>query len=481
MKKREKKAGLFGLFSLGFGAIVGVGWSVTLNNLMIMGGGPIPTAFGFLSAVIFLVPIVLCFAEMTSSMPVAGGVIAYAYRAFGSSVSFIGGWFVILAYVSILPWEAIAINDIIAYIFPALRSGEIIYRIAGEDIYLRCLIVGLVLSIAIIAINWRGANFAAKFQSGLTIVLISCGLLCIVFLILNFSFGNLTPVYQSMPQKNHASFLAGVLAITAIGPFYFSGFDTIPQGAEDIGAGIPPKKLGKVLIITALAAGLFYLSILITAGAAYPWQIFIGFDRPALSTLMKSVYPGFLGQALFWISLTGTLAGLFTTWNGFYIAGSRMLLGMARARFLPKFFLVQHPKHKTPVGGSVFCGAVMIAGPFLGIGIIDGLTLLGSTGFVVGWFLVCVSALKLRYREPEMLRPYKMPGGKITAIIACITSGFMVINCVVPGMPGYMSNVGLMIFIIWIILGIAFYSVTSKYRMSVDESERMNSIFLRKS
>ena len=475
---KQKKDGLslVDLFTLGFGAIIGVGWSVTLNNMFINGGGPVPAILGFGIATLLFVPVALCYAELTPAMPVAGGVIAYAYKAMGTKMSFVSGWFVAMAYISILPWEAIAINNILAFIFPALSTGKVLYTIAGSDIYLNALIVGLIIAFLVILLNWRGVQGAAKFQTFLTFFLIFGSALCVIFAVMKANPVNIHPIYAMMEGKSHTSFLTGVLTMLALAPFYYSGFDTIPQGAEEAG-GVDPKSLGKVIIGALLSAGTFYIVIFLSVGFSYPWQTFITFPKPALSNLMAALYGGALGQFLFWLSLAATLAGLFTTWNGFFIAGSRLLLGMGRARLLPSFFATVHPKYHTPLGGSIFCSFAMLAGPFLGIGLVDPLTILGSTGFVVGWGMACLSAVILYKNAPDMPRPYRMPGGVATAWTGTIVCALMFLNCVIPGLPGYMGSIGMSVFVAWCALGLVFYLTTSKYRASISEEERMAELF----
>lgn len=481
MKKSWNKIhGLFRMFSLGFGAIIGVGWSVTLNNMMSMGGGPLPTSIGFITAGLLLIPVALCFAELTAAMPVAGGVTAYAYRAFGPMVSFAGGWFAAMAYLSLLPWEAIAINDVCAFIFPFLREGPVLYEVMGEGVYLRALLLGIALSAIIIVVNWRGIDFAAGFQSVMTVVLLVCAAICIVSCALSADMADLEPLYANVDGKAHSSFVTGVLALTAMAPFYFAGFDTIPQGAEDMGAAIEPKRIGKAIVLTVLSGAVFYFVIVFFAGASYPWQQFIGFERPALSNLLRALYDGAFGEILFWVSIIGTLAGLLTTWNSFYIAGARLLLGMGRAGLLPPAFAAEHPRYKTPMGGSLCCAAVMLIGPFLGAGVIDLLLLISSMAFVIGWLLTCMSAYRLRRTAPDMERPYRMLGGRWMALLGCAASSFMLCNCILPFMPGYMGIAGVYVLIAWIALGVALYWLSAKYRKAIPEEERLAAIFAKK-
>jgi len=453
----NKKQGLkaFDLFSLGFGSIIGVGWSVTLNNLFISGGGPIPVSLGFFLSIIAFSPIALCFAELTPALPREGGVIAYANEAYGKPMGFLSGWFVAMAYISILPWESIAICNIMSYMFPGLKTGKILYTISGEDIYLKAVVVGVVLSLMVVFINWRGVGNAAKFQNFMTAFLLVGGAICIIAAFLKADVENLMPVYVPVSGKPHNSFLGGVLTIMAMAPFYYSGFDTIPQSVCEA-KNIQPAQMGKIILSVLVSAGLFYLLVFIAAGLAFPWQKTISLGRPVLSNLLLYVYSGTAGRVLYGLCMAATLAGLFSTWNGFYIAGSRLLMGMGRSGLLPPVFAKEHPKYKTPYVCNIFCAVIMLLGPFLGAGILDPLTILGSTGFVVGWGVACLSAARLRRTRPDLERPYSMPGGRRTAIAGVVVCGVIFLTCVIPGCPGYMGTAGLVALLLWSTLGFMF-------------------------
>ena len=86
------------------GAIVGVGWALSLNNWMANSGGPIPAAIGYLMVLVILTPVALCYCELTPMLPVAGGGAAFAYRAFGETASIISGWAAFGAFIFMLPW-----------------------------------------------------------------------------------------------------------------------------------------------------------------------------------------------------------------------------------------------------------------------------------------------------------------------------------------------------------------------------------------
>ncbi len=477
MKTKKKGLNLIDFFMLGFGSIVGVGWAVAVNGWMGSGGGVIPAVLGYVFVTLFIIPIGFCYAELTCAMPVAGGVVAYSYKAFGTFTSFLGGWFVALAYVIILPWEAIYINDVLSLIFPVLKAGEPLYTVAGVGIYSQGIIIGIILSCGLIAVNWRGARVAGKVQTALAWILTITGVLVIIFAAMKFNPGNLQPIYQNVGKGTHTSMFTGIMAMMVIAPFFLGGFDAIPQAAEEGESGLNVNNLGKVIVMAVLSACIFYCLILISTGGAIPWTEFHEFKRPAISIMFLELYGSTFGKFMYWASLIGALAGLLTTWNGFFIASARLLMGMARARLIPQFFATVHPKYGTPRGANMFLSIACFTGPFIGMGVIDPLTIAGGIGFCIGWFITSLSAIKLRYSEPDMERPFKVPGGKASMIIASIVAGIVILISFIPGLPSFMGSLAIIIFTVWMIIGFVFYAATSNYRKAISEEERVKSIF----
>ncbi|MGB6864207.1 MAG: amino acid permease, partial [Candidatus Aminicenantaceae bacterium] len=94
---------------LGLGSIIGVGWVVVAGDWLIR-GGPLGAILGFILGGLMLTVIGLSYAELTPAIPVAGGEVAFAYKAFGSGLSFLTSWFLTFAYISLCPFEAVAIG-----------------------------------------------------------------------------------------------------------------------------------------------------------------------------------------------------------------------------------------------------------------------------------------------------------------------------------------------------------------------------------
>ena len=107
------------------------------------------------------------------------------------------------------------------------------YSVAGFDIYLTWLLVGVISSILIAAVNYFGVKPAARFQGILTIVIAIIGLSLITGSLFNGEVSNVQPLFKDGVN--------GIIAVAVMTPFMYVGFDVIPQAAEEM--NIPFKKI----------------------------------------------------------------------------------------------------------------------------------------------------------------------------------------------------------------------------------------------
>ena len=107
----------------------------------------------------------------------------------------------------------------------------------------------------------------------------------------------------------------------------------------------------------------------------------------------------------------GALCGLLTTWNSFFMGTANLMMALARTHMLPFALSKRSAKTGTPVNALIVCLVASIVGPFLGLGLIDPLTTFSAAAYVVSWGLAAFCLIKLRKTEPNLPRPYKIPGG----------------------------------------------------------------------
>lgn len=440
--------------------MVGVGWTVSSNHWLAQAGGPWPAFIGFILGTLLLIPIGLSYGELMGALPRNGGVMTYSYRAFGSAMAFFSSWFVALAYLTILPWEAIYINRIMANFIPWLKQGVVLYQLNGQNLYLRSILLGIIFAGLLFYFNLRGSKLASKIQNIFSWIIIGVGSLVILIgFILNNQL-NLLPLYRNIGIGTHNSLFKGILSMIVIVPFYMAGFDTISQSIEEGKPSLSFRSIARALVISIATAGLFYALIIISTAGITDWQSYALEDTPAVAILLGRSLPGMWGKIIYGIVLFGTLSGLFSTWNGMFMAAARLLQSMGKAGLLHAWFAKEHPRYKTPIHASYFCLVAAAIGPFVGLGLIDPLTNLGSVAFVMGWFFTCLSAIKIRKSEPDLHRPYQIPGGKFTLFVALLISTVILLLCFIPGQSVYMGNFGLILFMGWAVLGVFFYWLT---------------------
>jgi len=407
---------------IAFGAMIGWGWVVSTGG-WIEKGGVLGAAIGFVIGGIMIFFVGMTYAELTAAMPQCGGEHVFSYKAMGSTGSFICTWMIILGYVSVACFEACAFPTIITYLWPGFLKGYL-YTVAGFDIYASWLIVAIVIAFLIMMINIIGAKTAAILQTVLTCIIGGAGILLIIASVINGTVDNLDG--QMFASSSAGLNVKAIIGVAALSPFYFIGFDVIPQAAEEI--NVPAKKIGSILILSVVLAVVFY----------------------ALVKIMAKVI------------IVGGMCGIVTSWNSFLLGGSRAMYSMAESYMIPKFFAKLHPKHKTPINALILIGFLTMLAPFAGRKMLVWISDAGNFGCCVAYCMVALSFIILRKKKPDMPRPYKVPAYKFFGTMAVIMSGFMVAMYCIPGSGGSLIAQEWGIVLAWCALGVVFFVFCKK-------------------
>ena len=256
----DKVFSAWDILVIAFGAMIGWGWVVSTGG-WIEKGGVVGAALGFAIGGVMIFFVGLTYAELTAAMPQCGGEHVFSHRAMGPVGSFVCTWAIILGYVGVTCFEACAFPTIITYLCPGFLKGYL-YTVAGFDIYASWLIVAIVVAFLIMVINIMGAKTAAILQTILTVIIGGAGILLIIASVLNGTVDNLDG--QIFAGTTGVSNVKAVLGVAVLSPFYFIGFDVIPQASEEI--NVPPKKIGKMLILSVILAVIFYSFVILAVG-----------------------------------------------------------------------------------------------------------------------------------------------------------------------------------------------------------------------
>lgn len=405
----------------------------------------------FLLGGLAVILIGITYAELASSMPITGGEHTYTHRALGITVSFICSWSILFGYFSVVAFEAVALPTVVEYFIPNYNQGYL-WTIAGWDVYATWVGVGMLGSIIVTWLNVRGMEVSAWFQKTAVLGILFVGILLFIGAAL---YNPATATVVQAPAFIGGA--AGVMAVIVMVPFMFVGFDVIPQAAEEIDLTRP--NIGKFLIVSITIAVLWYIAVAWSVGTTLP---LIQAESSTLSTAdaMTNAWHGKWAGILLVI---GGVLGILSSWNAFLIGGSRLIFAMSKAHMLPAFLGKLHPKYNTPVNAILLIGGLATLAPLFGRKMLVWIVDAGGFGIVIAYTCVAISFLVLRYREPNMVRPFKIPAGKLVGMVT-IALSFGLLVLYMPGMPSALTPIEWWIFLGWTVLGVALYGyATVKY------------------
>lgn len=454
--KFDKVMGAWDILVIAFGAMIGWGWVINSGDWI--------TTAGFMGSIIAMLIggvmvffVGLTYAELTSAMPQCGGEHVFSYRAMGSTGSFVCTWMIILGYVATSAFEATALPTVITYLFPQFNQVYL-YSIAGKDIYLTTILLGVGVAVLITFINIKGAKTAAILQTVLTAIIAVAGILLVVGSAINGEASNIT---GQMWESGAGNTFGSVFKVACMTPFLFIGFDVIPQAAEEI--NVPYKKIGKIMLLSIFLAVAWYLLIIFAVCYIMP-QSAIAAEMSSQNGLVsaKAIEIAFRSPLMGKVLIIGGLCGIITSWNSFLMGGSRALYSMGESLMIPKMF-GKLGKNKTPEAAIILCGIACVVAPFFGRGVLVWLVDAVSFGCVIAYMFVSISFCILRKKKPEMERPYKVKAGKFVGFMAVLMAGFMTLLYIVPAsFSAALVWQEWIVVGIWLALGVFFYFYSKK-------------------
>lgn len=436
---------------IAFGAMIGWGWVVSTGDWIEL-GGVIGAMLGFVIGGIMIFFVGLTYAELTSAMPQTGGEHVFSFKALGPVGSFICTWAIILGYVSVVCFEACALPTIVTYIYPDFLQGYL-YTIGGFDIYLSWLCVAIGISIFITVINIIGTKTAAILQTVLTIVIGGVGILLMAAAAVTGTTANLEN--QLFMGATTTDMIKGTLAVAVMTPFYFIGFNVIPQAAEEISVSL--QKIGQILMLSIVLAVLFYALIIFSVGYVFTNnQVVASMQSVGGLVTADAMATAFNSSIMAKVLIIGGLCGIVTSWNSFLIGGSRAMYSMAQSYMIPRMFAKIAPKYKTPINALLLIGLLSVIAPFFGKKMLVWVVNAGNFGCCLAYCMVAVSFVILRRKEPNLPRPYKVQHYKIIGALAILMSGFMVMMYLIPGSGASLVTAEWAMVAGWAVLGALF-------------------------
>lgn len=394
------------VLTLSFGAMIGWSW-VALTGGWISEAGSLGAMTAFAIGGITVILVGFTYAELAAAMPQAGGEHVYSYRALGRNASFLCTWAILLAYVSVVTFEAVAFPTVVEYLIPSFSRGYL-WTVAGWDVNATWVAAGVAAAIVMTTINVIGIKTAARVQMLVTTLILLAGIVLMAGAAMSGDAANMQPLFSDSYK--------GILGVLVIVPTMMVGFDVIPQSAEEI--DLPYPLIGKLLMVSILMAVAWYMLII--------WGVSMGLsdvERTSSSLPTADATAALTGSH--WggkLLILGGIGGILTSWNAFLIGASRAVYALAHARQLPAWLGALHPRFNTPHRAVIAIGLLSMLAPFFGRQTLVWLVDAGSFGVVIAYAFVALSFLALRYREPDMPRPYRVRYWRSIGIAAFVLS-----------------------------------------------------------
>lgn len=445
----SKSLSTLDIVALAFGAMIGWGW-VVLAGGWVSSAGVLGAVVAFLIGGLAVLLIGLAYAELAACMPITGGEHTYTHRAFGVHVSFICSWSILFGYLSVVAFEAVALPTVVEYLIPNFNQGYM-YNIAGWDVYATWVAVGMLGSIIVTWLNVRGLEVAAWFQKLAVFGIVLVGIMLFVGALLF----NPEARFDNLGLPNFINGTAGIMTVIIMVPFMFVGFDVIPQAAEEIDLSRP--KIGLFLIVSLIMAIMWYMGIAWSVGYTLSAEQAASSSLGTADAMVNAWNSKWAGVLL----IIGGVLGILSSWNAFLIGGSRLMYAMAKSHMLPEFLGKIHPKYGTPATAIMLIGGLATLAPLFGRKTLVWIVDAGGVGIVIAYTCVAAAFLYLRFKEPDMVRPFRVPAGKLVGVIILLVSIGM-ISLYLPWAPSALTPVEWVIFGVWCLIGALLYGYAYK-------------------
>ena len=420
----KRALGATNLVLLGIGAIIGAGIFVLTGTAAANYAGN-AVVLSFVLAGIACAFAGLCYAEFASMIPIAGSAYTYGYATLGELVAWIIGWDLILEYLLgastvAVGWAGYLVEFLrkLGMPLPAEISGAPFSYVNGEFVRTESVVnlPAMLLIGALTVLLVVGIKESARFNNLIVFVKVA-----IVFLVIGFGFmfvnsANWQPFIA--PSEGPGRFgWDGVVRGAAVVFFAYIGFDavsTTAQEAKNPQRDMPIGILGSLAICTVL----YILMSLVMTGLV-PYQQ-LNVPNPVQVALEAA------GPGLAWLNYmvsVGAIAGLASVVLVMLMGQPRIFFAMARDGLLPAVFGKVHPRFQTPYITTILTGLVAaIPAGFLPI---EELGALVSIGTLFAFVIVCGGILVLRYKRPELPRPFRTPLVPLVPILGILSCGYL--------------------------------------------------------
>jgi len=377
-------------------ALSAVGSSIYYVLGVVAGQAQGLTPLVFLVAALFFVLTMLTYVEGNSLHPERGGASVLARYAFNELWSFIAGWAILLDFLIVMAIGAFAVSHYLAAFWGGADSAAASAAISAATIgYVAWL-------------NYRGIS-ADRFRYVLRLSLVSLAVFVAIVVIGSVQLFDLSLLTDSVDIGSRPA-LDDLLFAMVIATVACTGIEAASGLAAEL--KVSRSQLKRVVLVGGVAVLVLYVGVSLIALMALPvgsggTDLGGGFVEAPILGVVSELDPAWLSDAArYAIGLVGALV-LFQAVNGQMLGIGRLTYSLGTHRQIPSVLSRLDDRHSTPYVAIVLAALIAF-----------GLTLTGDVEFLAGIFafgamlaftLAHLSVIVLRFREPDLPRPFRVP------------------------------------------------------------------------
>jgi APA family basic amino acid/polyamine antiporter len=449
----KRSLGPWALTAMGIGAIIGTGIFVLTGVGSATRAGPALTiSFGIAGIVAALAA--LCYAEVSSKVPISGSAYTYTYSTLGEFFAWIVGWALVLEYALGASTVSVGWSGYFTFILHTLHIWDVPQAWQHSHWDPTPGIANLpaaAIILLVTALLVKGTRESGSVNA----IIVAIKLLIVLFFI-GIGIGHIDPANYHLaagPLTAAGGYFpfgwAGVLGGAAFMFFAYIGFDAVSTTAEE--AKNPAKDLPFGIISSLIICTILYVIVVAILDGIVPfYKLNVAFPVTFAMDYVGLTWAGVL-------IAFGAIAGLTTVLLVMMYGQTRIFFAMARDGLIPKVFVQLHPVWRTPWLSQIIFGILIAAaGAFFPIGVLGSLTNMGT---FLAFILVAAAVPLLRTRHPELKGTFTLPFGPYIIPFCAGLSALVMMYFLKEGNPvafGFFP-IAWLGFIIWFAVGLVFY------------------------